>query len=219
MLYRFMSSSLDLPPFQQRRVWRPDRHIERAADGAAVDCADFRAMDVSDMDVADVISVMPSYSYISTLCLKRNAISGSGAACIADWLMKTSVLRYLSISGNPLGDCGVSALASALEVNTSLRWLNISKTHFGEQGCVALRTALSSNSTLEELKIRSCLLQDEHFEKIVSGLRNNVALESLVASMNLADMGVAQALNARIIRAFELLSFPRTDSVMVPATS
>ena len=87
-------------------------------------------------------------SALTTLDLKGNYISASGAIALAAALQHNSSLLKLDLSGAPysgsnsIGASGVSALATALQYNSTLTSLDQRFNSIGDSGASELAAAL-----------------------------------------------------------------------------
>ena len=73
---------------------------------------------------------------------------------LCDMLSKATKLTTLNLKNNSLSDTGATAFAAAMHKNTALTYLNLANNRIGDQGALALGTMIESfNKTLRDLII------------------------------------------------------------------
>ena len=115
--------------------------------------------------------------HISVMNMGDNEITKTGLNQLLK-IPELMKLIKLDLTSNPLGRGGaVSLLNSPLIHN--LEELSLAETGIGVEDCQALSKLLASSPTLQELNISDNTLPPEAVELIITGLKNNTALEKL----------------------------------------
>ena len=136
------------------------------------------------------------------LDLSNNAISGTGAAKLAQILCNNSTLIELHLSNNSIGDDGTAFLAKALHHNSTLNELHLSNNSIGDDGTAFLAQALHHNSTLNELDLSNNSIGDAGAAALAHALQHKFSsMKQRLCSDNIVvddgSLALFQALNPR----------------------
>lgn len=114
---------------------------------------DLRYNHITDTGAAHIAQLIKETACLQQLNLMGNDIGPEGAKLIAKALHSNETLMSLKLTGNKIGNTGGMALAAMLQVNTSLTALDVSDTDQETQSLIALSTVLNYNNTLRYLNI------------------------------------------------------------------
>jgi len=156
-----------------------------------VDC-----QSLTDKDVAVVVdSIMKAKSEMNLkvggISLRNHNISDKGTVRLAELLENganpgkeegatPSGVQTLDLVGNDIGADGCAALCDVLKTNTTLTTLNLSRNSLGRKGGYKLAEMLELNSSIVEMSCGDCDLTTDNVIAIMSVMRQNILIESLV---------------------------------------
>ena len=125
-----------------------------------IDHIDLSNLGLFDEDVEELVGLLASNPYITSLNLSQNNIRSNGAKALA----QLPNLKTLDISENGIGDLGVKYLLR----NNSIKWLDLSDNGITDEGA---RRILKVVARYEHLEVDGDDIKDKKlFKKIVQSL-------------------------------------------------
>jgi len=107
-------------------------------------------------------------------------LTAQGARLLCDFLKSNTSITRMIMWGNKIGDKGAEHIADMLRVNETIRMICLNGCEIGLQGFQHLSDALAVNNTLRAIDLGLDEdINDEHFRKLLPGLKANRCLETL----------------------------------------
>ena len=111
-------------------------------------------------------------------------IGDEGVEVGAMALTHNSYLQSINLSFNAITGRGIPFLVKGLAANNTITTLNLAGNKIGEDGCLMLGFYLSQNPAIEVLSLFHCGLNDRCAHSLVNGLVGNTKLAVLRLDMN-----------------------------------
>jgi len=156
---------------------------------------DLRGNGISDTGATLVADALRHNTTLTELRLYRNSISNAGASALAEALSFNNVLTELDLRGNRTGVAGAEALAEMLKKNSPLRELSLCWNQIGADGAAAMAESLEQNTVLRKIDLSGNGIGDAGTRKLgaVLGKRNNTLAALALGGNGITDLG-AEAL-------------------------